>query len=156
MYAQKNSWHICLFVKSYGNICLLWIWNIVALDPAPSARRRSTCRDTPCLKRKSVQRYLFWGTCNESPMSPTHDTHTMSPTQQSPRSTSTPWTWAIDTRMKQWNKHKQILKARASPTGWHRTALFYQSRQRIVLILPATQSTTTHAASESSITCRHE
>ena len=127
MYAQKHSWHICLFVKSYGNICLLWSpmkhrcsWSCA------SACRQSTCRDTPCLKPKSAQRYFFWGTCNEAPMAPTHDTYPWHlPNSHLPsRSTSTPWTWAIDTRMKQWNKHKQILKARASPTGWHRTALF--------------------------------
>ena len=81
MYAQKHSWHICLFVKSYGNICLLWSpmkhrcsWSCA------SACRQSTCRDTPCLKPKSAQRYFFWGTCNEAPMAPTHDTYT----QQSP------------------------------------------------------------------------
>ena len=56
-------------VKSYDK------WNIVNLDPAPSACRQSNGRDTPCLKRKSVQRYVFWGTCNKPHMAPTHDTY---------------------------------------------------------------------------------
>ena len=81
----------------------------------------------------------------------------MTPTQQSPTESIDQHTVDMsDWHSNETNTHKQVLKARASPMGWHRAALFYQSHQRIVLILAATQSTTTHAASEFSIACGHE